>query len=151
MSDPNDLSAREMEVLALAWQCMESEPKIDNKRLAELTGYTEGSASVTMGKIKRKLKARAAESSGVVKNTPKKAATPRAPKTPKSGKRGAFEAAGEGTPTKKGKKASKPTNDDDDDNDDEFANFSIKKEEVTDVNNGADAFFQEATAYANQV
>jgi hypothetical protein len=30
MSDPNDLSAREMEVLALAWQCMESEPKVNN-------------------------------------------------------------------------------------------------------------------------
>jgi hypothetical protein len=67
MSDPNDLSAREMEVLALAWQCMESEPKvsspsstsrsstkkqhpaqyyqIDNKKLAELTGVWKASAS----------------------------------------------------------------------------------------------------------
>ncbi|KAL1656736.1 hypothetical protein SLS61_000532 [Didymella pomorum] len=136
MSDPNDLSAREMEVLALAWQCMESEPK-----------YTEGSASVTMGKIKRKLKAKAAGSSGVVNNTPKKTATPRAPRTPKSGKRGASKAAGEGTPTKKGKKTSKSTNDDDDD-DDDFAALSVKKEEVADIDNGASASFHEASHYA---
>ncbi|KAJ4384128.1 hypothetical protein N0V86_000973 [Didymella sp. IMI 355093] len=136
-----------MEVLALAWQCMESEPKIDNKKLAELTGYTEGSASVTLGKIKRKLKLKAAASTGVV-NTPKKAATSRLARTPKSGKRGATEDAAEGTPSKKGKKASKPTNDEDDD--EEFGEFKVKKEEVTDINTGADTFFQEATGYANQ-
>lgn len=28
MADPNDLSPREMEVLAFAWQCMDSEPKV---------------------------------------------------------------------------------------------------------------------------
>ncbi|KAF3045567.1 hypothetical protein E8E12_009972 [Didymella heteroderae] len=145
MPDPNDLSPREMEVLALAWQCMETEPRIDNKKLAELTGYTEGSASVTLGKIKRKLKAKAAGSSGVV-DTPRKAAAPRASRTPKSAKRGASDAAAEGTPTKKVKKASKPANDDDDD--DEFANFSVKKEEVDAINTGADAFFQENADYA---
>ena len=82
-------------------------------------------------------------------NTPKKVATPRAPKTPKSGKRGASEAAGEGTPTKKGKQTNKPANDDDDD--DEFANFSVKKEEVNDINAGADTFFQKVHSYADQV
>ena len=35
-----------------------------------------------------------------------------------------------------------------DDDDEEFGNFNVKKEEVTDINNGADTFFQEATAYA---
>ncbi|EOA81738.1 hypothetical protein ACJQWK_11114 [Exserohilum turcicum] len=49
-------SAREMEVLALAWQCMETPPKIDMVKLAALTGYTPGSASVTLGNIKRKIK-----------------------------------------------------------------------------------------------
>jgi hypothetical protein len=28
MSDPNNLTAREVEVLALAWQCMDSDPKV---------------------------------------------------------------------------------------------------------------------------
>lgn len=91
-----------------------------------------------MGKIKRKLKNKAAGSTGVV-NTPKKSATPRAPRTPKSGKRGATEDAAEGTPSKKSKKASKPANNDDDD--DEFGNFTVKKEEVNDINAGGDTFF----------
>ncbi|KAF1934149.1 uncharacterized protein M421DRAFT_302 [Didymella exigua CBS 183.55] len=143
MSNPNDLTSREMEVLALAWQCMDTEPKINTKKLAELTGYTEGSASVTMGKIKRKLKLKAAGSSSVV-NTPKKAATPHVPRTPKSAKRGAAEAVAGGTPSKKGR-TSKPANDDDDD--EEFGKFSIKKEEVNDINAGADTF-QETSHYA---
>ncbi|KAF1365926.1 hypothetical protein EJ07DRAFT_170669 [Lizonia empirigonia] len=131
MPDPNDLTSREMEVLALAWQCMESEPKIDNNRLAELTGYTPGSASVTLGKIKRKLKLRAVGSTGAP-TTPKKAGVNAGGqlKTPKSGKRGQQAPANE-------------------DNDEEFATFNVKKEEVTDINHRADVFFQEATAYAN--
>jgi hypothetical protein len=92
-----------------------------------------------MGKIKRKLKAKAARSSGVV-NTPKKTAG--ASKTPKSGKRGTSEAAAQGTPTKKSKNASKPVNDDNDD-DDEFATFSVTKEEVNEINSSADTFFQD--------
>lgn len=28
MANPNDLTPREMEVLALAWQCMDSDPKV---------------------------------------------------------------------------------------------------------------------------
>jgi hypothetical protein len=92
-----------------------------------------------MGKIKRKLKAKAARSSGVV-NTPKKTAG--ASKTPKSGKHGTSEAAAQGTPTKKSKNASKPVNDDNDD-DDEFATFSVKKEEVNEINSSADTFFQD--------
>lgn len=27
-ADPNELTARESEVLALAWQCMDSDPKV---------------------------------------------------------------------------------------------------------------------------
>ncbi|KAH6620452.1 hypothetical protein C7974DRAFT_234414 [Boeremia exigua] len=146
MPDSNDLTAREMEVLGLAWQCMDSDPKIDYTKLAQLTGYTPGSASVTFGKIKRKLKAKAAGSSAV-SVTPKKAAggIPKTPKTPKSGKRGATEDAATGTPSKKGKKASKAVNDEEED---EFDNLPIKKEEVAEVNAIADGFFKEATAYA---
>lgn len=33
MSDPNDLTAREMEVLALAWQCMDNDPKVSTSSL----------------------------------------------------------------------------------------------------------------------
>ena len=118
---------------------------IEHTNLAQ---YTPGSASVTFGKIKRKLKAKASGTSGgsTAAATPKKAAALRVPRTPKSGKRGATENAATGTPSKKGKKATKPAANDDDD--EEFGNFDVKKEEVTDINNGADTFFQEATAYA---
>ncbi|KAF9699181.1 hypothetical protein EKO04_003192 [Ascochyta lentis] len=149
MSNPNDLTAREMEVLAIAWQCMETEPKIDTHKLAQLTGYTPGSASVTLGKIKRKLKNRASGITTSTPVTPKRQATSRVPRgTPKSSaKRGATDEAAAGTPSKKGK-ASKLAASDDNDDEEEFAAFRVKKEEAEDLANGADAFFQEATAYA---
>lgn len=107
---------------------------------------------MTFGKIKRKLKLKAnaagSASASTFPATPKKAATARNPRTSASGKRGATEdpTAGTPTPSKKGKKASKPAANDDDD--EEFGNFKVKKEEVSDITNGADVFFQEATAYA---
>lgn len=107
--------------------------------------YTPGSASVTMGKIKRKLKLKAVASTGASSSTatPKKAAAPRVPRTPKSGsKRVATVEAADGTPSKKGKK----THDNEDD-DEEFANFTVKKEEVADINNGANSYFEEANAH----
>ncbi|KAF2632758.1 hypothetical protein BU25DRAFT_453942 [Macroventuria anomochaeta] len=146
MSDPTDLTPREMEVLALAWQCMDSDPKVDYIKLAELTGYTTASAGVTFGKIKRKLKAKATGSSKVPATPKKSGNAVGRPKTPKSGKRSATEDAAAGTPSKKGKKVSNPANNDEDD--EEFGNFNIKKEEVVDISNGTDAFFQEANAYA---
>lgn len=198
MSDPNDLTTREMEVLALAWQCMETEPKVSDMTLlleapevneliltaspdqyqqastidwrtltflhlkasslsnfADTHQYTPGSASVTLGKIKRKLKLKAAASTGImpttntaVPATPRKARNNAAgqPKTPKSGKRGATNGTDGDTPSKRGKKTSKSSNDNDDD--EEFAAFSVKKEEISDIKNGADAFFQVATAFA---
>ena len=111
---------------------------------ADILQYTAGSASVTFGKIKRKLKAKAAGSSGAPLTTPKKPAAGKS-RTPRSSKRGATEDA-TGTPSKKGKKATKPANNDEDE--EEFSIFKVKKEEVADINNGADVFFQEATAYA---
>ncbi|KAF1973038.1 hypothetical protein BU23DRAFT_554580 [Bimuria novae-zelandiae CBS 107.79] len=95
-------STREMEVLALAWQCFESEPKIDIKKLARLTGYTDGSASATISKIKRKLKTHAAE----IGDNDANATPAAAAKTPRStGKRAAGSMAEE-SPSKK----KKPTN-----------------------------------------
>ncbi|KAJ4326337.1 hypothetical protein N0V94_000012 [Neodidymelliopsis sp. IMI 364377] len=147
MSDASDLSAKEMQVLALAWQCMETDPKIDFAKLAALTGYTPGSANVTFGKIKRKLKAKAAATSGVpvAPKTPKKSTTAT---TPKSGKRGAagIDGATADTPSKRSKKVSKPARDEDDD--EEFATLKVKKEEIDDIAAGADVFFQEMNAYA---
>ncbi|KAF2501653.1 hypothetical protein BU16DRAFT_445642, partial [Lophium mytilinum] len=96
------LSEKEMSTLALAWQCFATEPTVDYKKLAELTGYTLQSAQVTLGKIKRKLRA-AAEANG----TPMaKAADATAPSTPRKRKTTNGEANGtpkkaRGTPKKK--------------------------------------------------
>ncbi|KAF1982547.1 hypothetical protein K402DRAFT_457233 [Aulographum hederae CBS 113979] len=53
------LSEKEMRLLALAWQCFDIQPKVDYNKLAALAGYTSGSASVMLGRIKRKLAAAA--------------------------------------------------------------------------------------------
>ncbi|OSS44475.1 hypothetical protein B5807_10757 [Epicoccum nigrum] len=149
-NDPNELTARESEVLALSWQCMETDPKIDFNKLAQLAGYTPNSASVIFGKIKRKLKAKAAGASSAPA-TPKKstANTPKTPKTPKSGKRAAASEAVDGTPSKRSKRAIKKPAAGDDDEDEEFGKFTVKKEEVADISTGADEFFlQQVDDYA---
>jgi hypothetical protein len=111
--------------------------------------YTPGSANVTFGKIKRKLKAKAAAASGapVPPKTPKKNTTTTAT-TPKSGKRGAvgIDGAVAETPSKRSKKVSKPARNEDDD--EEFAAPKVKKEELHDIAAGADVFFQDMNAYA---
>jgi hypothetical protein len=180
--DEVTFSPREMEVLAIAWQCMETQPKvclpslplpssqfptpahlpsppspspptnnpaqIDMTKLTSLTGYTVGSASVTFGRIKSKLKLMGESLSAdgpappktTPKGTPKGAAktTSRAKATP-NGKRGA---AAYSTPSKRQKKAPQPTSSascnaaavDDDDDDEDFSGMGvggakIKKEE----------------------
>lgn len=50
------LSPRETQVLGLAWQCFESEPKINWEKFAELTGYAKSSADTSLRRIKNKLK-----------------------------------------------------------------------------------------------
>jgi hypothetical protein len=41
MTDSNDLSAKEMQVLALAWQCMDTDPKVRTLLSTETFGaYT---------------------------------------------------------------------------------------------------------------
>ncbi|PVI02335.1 hypothetical protein DM02DRAFT_670625 [Periconia macrospinosa] len=112
------LSSREMEVLALAWQCMDTEPKIDFEKLATLAGYgSRNSASVTFNNIRKKIK-NSAPTSSSVPATPRKtkqaAGGGSAVKTPRSGggtstpgtkKRGAAKSSvvDAGTPSKKQK------------------------------------------------
>ncbi|KAI4651279.1 uncharacterized protein J4E78_007970 [Alternaria triticimaculans] len=133
------LSAREIEVLALAWQCVDPQPKVDMVKLAALTGYTPGSASVTFGNIKRKLKNMAAGASEDSPATPAaksrsggRARATATTSTPK--KRGATAAAP--ASASKRRAARQPTssneasaNDDDDDDDFGLNGPKVKKEE----------------------
>lgn len=122
-------------------------------KLASLTGYTPGSACVTFGNIKRKIKLLG---EGLAANGP---ATPKnghagkngGPKTPKSsGKRSkaATENVVEGTPSKRSKKASLKKRTADDDDDDEFLFGNVKKEELADITTGADDFYAQAARAA---
>ncbi|KAF2857028.1 hypothetical protein T440DRAFT_503612 [Plenodomus tracheiphilus IPT5] len=116
------LSAREMEVLALAWQCMDTQPKIDMQKLASLTGYTPGSASVTMGNIKRKLKVLGDSLSSNALTTPKKTGggpgrgKTGTPKTPTGTKRGATTNK---TPNKRQKKSGRQEQRDEEEDEDD--------------------------------
>jgi hypothetical protein len=108
-------------------------------KLASLTGYTPGSASVTFGNIKRKIKLLGEGLAASGPATPKKnsgAATPKKSGGPKStGKRGASK--NDETPTKRRKKG------DDDDDDDEMFVPKVKKEEVSDITSGANEYFEQ--------
>jgi hypothetical protein len=124
---------------------------MDFKKFAQLTGYTEGSAKVTLGNIKRKLKNHASGITGTPASTPKKSATPSV-KTPKSGggkKRAVAEDAnGNGndeSPTKKARTPAKakPKKKREEDADDEFADVKIKSEEVRHVENDFQAFLKQ--------
>ncbi|KAH7078949.1 hypothetical protein BKA63DRAFT_507449 [Paraphoma chrysanthemicola] len=155
MGDKNDLTARENEVLALAWQCFESEPKVDMHKLASLTGYTPGSAAFTMGKIKRKLKNKTAGISASNPTPKKSTGRPRTKSAPASKKpisHASSTAADDDadddeeevdeSPTKRAKKSStKKRSNDSDDDDEEFAVPKIKKEEVNDVQSSAENFW----------
>jgi hypothetical protein len=116
------------------------------EKLADLTGYTPGSASVTFGNIKRKIKLLGEDLAANGPATPKKAGGPGRSKTttPKStGKRGAAKTADNESPTKRTKKNStKKTRDDLEDDDEHFAP-PVKKEEVNDINEGANDFYSQ--------
>ncbi|CAI6336013.1 unnamed protein product [Periconia digitata] len=74
------LSSREMEVLAMAWHCMDQEPKVDFQKLANLAGYkTKESAGVTFRNVMKKIKNSVPTPSGGTASVP---ATPKKPKTP---------------------------------------------------------------------
>ncbi|CAO2657215.1 Nn.00g033410.m01.CDS01 [Neocucurbitaria sp. VM-36] len=122
-------SPREMEVLAIAWQCMETQPKIDIQKLARLTGYTPGSASVTMGNIKRKLKLLGESLSQNGPATPKKTGGPGRSKTT-TPKRGGKRAAAESdAPSKRQKQGSRKAREQSVEDEDEVLSPTIKEEE----------------------
>jgi hypothetical protein len=102
-------------------------------KLAKLTGYTTGSASVTFGKIKRKMKQHA--------EGPSPASTPRKPAAG-SKKRGP---TGRDEETPRKKKAAKHYDSDDDD--EEFKHVKVKKEEKNELLQGADQYFKQEEAY----
>jgi hypothetical protein len=103
-------------------------------KLAKLTGYTPGSASVTLGKIKRKMKQHAEGASPI--STPRKSTG-----TPK--KRGAAGRDDE-TPRKKAVRVKRYNSDDDE----EFKNVKVKKEERVELQRGADQYFQQDQGYS---
>ncbi|KAK9416519.1 hypothetical protein SUNI508_09625 [Seiridium unicorne] len=106
-----DLTARETEVLAAAWQCMKTEPEIDMAKLATLTGYTNPrSVGNTMAVIKKKLVALAGQSTSG-------GAAASAAATPASGKgKGKAGAAGKKTPASRKRKSASEESDIDEDN-----------------------------------
>jgi hypothetical protein len=114
-------------------------------KLAALTGYTTGSASVTFGNIKRKLKLLGEGLAAAGPTTPKKGIS-KSTTTPRStGKRGA-KVGDDVSPTKRAKKApTKKVHDDDNEDDDDDEHFipNIKKEEVNDVTERANVFFEQ--------
>jgi hypothetical protein len=123
--------------------------QINMEKLADLTGYTPGSASVTFGNIKRKLKLLGEDLAANGPATPKKGGGPGRSKTttPKStGKRAAPKATGktDESPTKRTKKnAPKKMRDNSDDDDDEQLAPRVKKEEVNDIIESADNFYSQ--------
>ncbi|KAK1816960.1 hypothetical protein LTR12_008682 [Friedmanniomyces endolithicus] len=88
------LTTKQMEYLALAWQCFETEPKINYTRFAEVAGLKNArSAAELMRVAKNKLKAKyGSMSTGMqTANTPTRNAA-----TSVTGKKRARKAAGEG-------------------------------------------------------
>ncbi|KAK4507554.1 hypothetical protein PRZ48_001289 [Zasmidium cellare] len=125
-----DFSEREKELMALAWQCFEEEPKIQYAKLAEMAGMTNaGSASNAWRNIKKKLTAIAAGNGDA-----DGAGTPKAKATPKRKKKAADSDDAEETPAKKTKatpkkKSKKAAAEEEDDDDEEAAKLKSEASE----------------------
>ncbi|KAL6712304.1 hypothetical protein ACN47E_000181 [Coniothyrium glycines] len=141
---------REMEVLALAWQCMETPPKINMAKLAALANYTPGSAGVMLGAIKRKIKllegasasAGAGSAGAGAPSTPKKGGGAAGRKTGTPGKRGAS-AGASATPRKRQKAGLgvRQRGEDGEDDEEELVvrgETKVKVEKVEDEESGED-------------
>ncbi|ORY03495.1 hypothetical protein BCR34DRAFT_591575 [Clohesyomyces aquaticus] len=145
-------SPKEMQNLALAWQCMETEPKIDYEKFGRLAGYTKGSASVTIGNLKRKLRTHTGALNGSPITTP---STPKTPKTPKSSsKRAAPGTSADATPSKKsrntsakGKNAHLGADIMNEDDEEEFKNVKVKSEEVAALGEDAQSFWDQSATF----
>lgn len=143
-------------------------------KLARLTGYasppspnptshhpltppqTPGSASVTFGNIKRKLKMLGEGLTADGPATPKNghAGKAKSTGTPRSSTKRARKSStddDDATPSKKSKKnATKKNSTPDDDDDEELVAPRIKKEELADLNNGAVSYFDQLQKAAGQ-
>ncbi|PSN60695.1 hypothetical protein BS50DRAFT_593441 [Corynespora cassiicola Philippines] len=128
MSCKGSLSAREIE--------------INYAKLASLAGYTEASASVTIGKIKRKLKALTDGPTlpASTKTTPSTASRKKAPSSTTKGSASKPKSTA-GTPTKNAKAKRSRLASDDEDMDEEFRNVRVKREEERDLLAGASDSF----------
>lgn len=131
---------------------MDAQPKMDVNKLGLLTGYTPGSASVTFGKIKQKLKALgdslSASPPGPI--TPKKAGGPGGSKkgstssTPsKSGTKRAAPTAKGDTPSKRAKKGGARTPVEDGSEDELPEDVYVKTEMADRDGDGGAGFYEE--------
>ncbi|KAF2140827.1 uncharacterized protein K452DRAFT_298911 [Aplosporella prunicola CBS 121167] len=110
----SNLSARDLEVTALVWQCFKSDPSVDYEKLAQLANFKNAaSASACWGTIKKKLLANSNKSvtaSPAKKRTAKQANSDGDAGSPAKKPRGRKTAAAlPPTPS------SQPTDDDEDD------------------------------------
>jgi len=122
------------------------------QKLASLTGYTTGSASVTFGNIKRKIKLLGEGLAADGPATPKNGAgagRSKASATPKKRGTSSATAADDESPTKRAKKQSAKKNrmNEDQDDDEDFAP-KVKKEELADINQAANDFYGQLQAAA---
>ncbi|KAI1383772.1 uncharacterized protein F4822DRAFT_433712 [Hypoxylon trugodes] len=122
------LTARDVEILSLAWQCFDTNPKINWQKLADVAGFKNAStACACFGPIRKKLgisgtKA-GAEDDDKSNHTPSKSATKRkvaTPKTPHS--------------SKKAKSSRKALTSDEEDDDEVKPKVEVKTEVATPEN-----------------
>lgn len=114
--------------------------QIDFDKLAPMCGYTVGSAKVTFGKLKRKMKAHAAGEPNPT--TPRKTAASGTPKS--TGKRkGAGAAGSRASPSKKAKGNSVKQEDDEE----EMKDLRIYKNETDDLLAGASKYLKPSEDY----
>ncbi|KAF2160476.1 hypothetical protein M409DRAFT_59956 [Zasmidium cellare ATCC 36951] len=136
-----DFSEREKELMALAWQCFEEEPKIQFPKLAEMAGMTNaGSASNAWRNIKKKLATIAA---GNGNGSADGVTTPKVKATPKRKKKAANDDDDDAeetpakktkaTPKKKAKKAAAEENGYEEDDDEEKPKVKADTSESDDL------------------
>ncbi|XDG09803.1 hypothetical protein ABKA04_009418 [Annulohypoxylon sp. FPYF3050] len=123
------LSPRDMEILALAWQCFETQPKVNYEKLAKIAEFKNANtASTCFGSVKKKIMSasKSSEPSTPTKSSGKQAAE--AQTAPNSGKKRKL-------PTKSPRKGHPKTEEDGDDDEKVFKKKKknqLKAEDVDD-------------------
>ncbi|PIB02490.1 hypothetical protein CB0940_01147 [Cercospora beticola] len=128
----NEFTERERQMMSLAWQCFDGEPKLDYKKLAGLAGMKNPvSASNAWSKIKKKLNAQAEAVMGEGAATPN--STVKATPGKKRGRKPLGDDNNGETPSKKPKatKAKKAASEDDAD-EEEGVKHAVKTEKAED-------------------